>query len=36
MNVEPVCPFEGCEAEDIHYHLQGRVADFCACPCEDQ
>ena len=31
--VEPVCPFEGCEAEAVHYHRNGRAADFCACPC---
>ena len=31
--VEPVCPFEWCEAEAVHYHRKGRTADFCACPC---
>ena len=33
MNVEPVCPYEGCGAEGTHYHRKGRTADFCACPC---
>ena len=32
---EPTCPFEGCGAEDIHYHLQWRVADFAVCECAD-
>lgn len=32
--VEPVCPFEGCEAEAVHYHRHGRAADFVgACKC---
>ena len=32
--VEPVCPFEGCEAEGIHYHYNRRAADFGVCKCE--
>lgn len=31
---EPICPFEGCEAEDIHYHRHGRAANYygpCRC-----
>ena len=31
--VEPVCPFEGCGAWAVHYHRNGRAAEFSACPC---
>lgn len=30
---EPICPFEGCEAEGTHYHRNRRAADFCVCEC---
>ena len=30
--VEPVCPFEGCEAKDIHYHRNRRAGSIrCWC-----
>ena len=33
--VEPACPFEGCEAEAVHYHRNGRAADFFGvCKCD--
>ena len=34
MSLGTACPFEGCEAKAVHYHRNGRAADFCACPCD--